>query len=283
MKNLENPFERIRHEYDSLSKQQRAISDCILEKGLEIAFMSANQLAQVSNTSPATVVRFTKYIGYASYLDFTEELHQMIVKDYRPMDKLGEAMRGQSSQEISLGQTIYHDETSLSSLMGLNREETVQEAIKLFCNARKIYVTGSRSAYALVHYFGFLLRELVQNVEYFQSSADDVYEMLEFGNNQDVLFVISFRRYARSTYQVADFCKKRGTNVIGLTDVPNSPLCRVCSLSLYAPNNTPFYSYTAAMTLLNSLVWGFAHQKGDQLSRALKERQQMLLEQNIFV
>ena len=245
--------------------------------------MSAKQLSVKSGTSPATVVRFTKHLGYASYLDFTEELHQMIIKDYRPMGKLGEAMDSQANKNISLQHTTFHETASISSLASLNPEISVQKTIQLLCQAKNIYITGARSAYTLVYYLGFLLKEIVHNIEYFSSSADDAYERLELGNNHDVLFIVSFRRYARSSFELAKFGQKRGLKVIGLTDVPNSPICRFCGLTLFAPNNTPFYSYTSAMSLINSIIWGFANVRGEELAESLKRRQKMLLEQDVFV
>jgi len=278
-----NLFDRIQPEHNSFSKQQRAICECILEKGLEVAFMSAKQLAEASNTSPATVVRFTKRLGYSSYLDFTAELHQMIVKDYRPMGKLREAMESRDSTKVSLEHTVAHENNSISAITKLNTEEVIHEITQQLCKARKIYITGARSAYTLVYYFGFLLRELVNNVVYFRSSADDAFEQLEVGSKEDLLFMISFRRYARSSHHLIQFGRQKGLKIVGLTDVPNSPLCRFCDLILFAPNNTPFYSYTAAMSLINSLIWGFASTKGDDLLESLHKRQRMLLEQDVFV
>ena len=276
-------FKRIREQYASLSRQQAAIADVILEQGLEVAFLSCNQLAAASGTSPATVVRFTRQFGYAKYLDFIDELHGLLVEGHRPMSKLTESLSAAEGAGPTLENAKAFDIQSLLDLGNFQQEDALLAAVKSLIGARRIYVTAARSAYSLAYYAGFLLREMAPNVEYFPSGAEDAFERLETAGSEDVLLVISFRRYARNSHQLVRFAAERCMRVIALTDAPASPLCTHADVVLYGPSTAPFYSYVAPMAVLNALVWGFARAKRDEVAAVLDQRQKMLLAQKVFI
>ncbi|WP_337997677.1 MurR/RpiR family transcriptional regulator [Oleispirillum naphthae] len=279
-----NVFDRIRQLYPTLAKQQRAIADLVLERGLETAFLSTTQIGEESGTSAATVVRFTQLLGFEKFADFADELHELVLAGKRPMSQLKASLEAAGSGGFpTLSEGLRHEAEGLAALANLQQDDSFAEAVRLLCAARRIRVTGARSAYALANYTGFLLREMVDNVRYFPAGAEDAFEILETGEEEDVLLVISFRRYARNSLRLAEFAAKRGVRVIVLTDVRASPLVPLADVALFAPTITPFYSYVAPMAVLNALVWGFARAKGDSLLRAFERRQQMLLEQKVFI
>ena len=276
-------FERIRERYGSFSKQQKAIADHILEVGLEVAFLSCNQLAQASGTSPATVVRFTQSLGYARYTDFVDELHGLLVEGHRPMSKLSESLSANEGRGVTLENSSAFDIQSVLDLAEFQQEQPLTDSVKLLIEAKRVFVTGARSAYSLAYYAGFLLREMAHNVQYFPSGAEDAFERMETAGREDVLLVVSFRRYARSSYRLARFAAERNVRVIALTDAPTSPLRSYADVVLYGPSTAPFYSYVAPMTVLNALIWGFARAKSDEVATILDQRQQMLLTQKVFI
>lgn len=277
------PFEDIRNRYNTLTKQQKVIADFILNKGLEVAFMSCNQLAQESGASPATVIRFTQSLGYKSYLDFAVELHALLLEGHRPMSKLKEAIDIESDEAISLERANFFEIESISDLTHLQQEPSLLEAIRLLSEAKRIYVTAARSAYSLAAYSGFLLKELVNAVQYFPSGAEDAYERLEAASTSDVLLVITFRRYARTSFRLAQFAAEHGVKIIALTDVPTSPVAGFSDVVLYAPNKMPFFSYVAPMAVLDALIWGFSRNRSEEITATLEKRQKMLLEQKVFI
>jgi DNA-binding MurR/RpiR family transcriptional regulator len=277
-------FDHIRERYGTLSKQQRAVADLILERGLEAAFLSTNQIGEASGTSAATVVRFTQLLGFEKFSDFAGELHDLVLSGSQPMSKLKASLEATADdQRPTLSNTLRHEMEGLAALAKLQQDATLAEAVRLLAGANRIYVTGARSANTLASYIGFLLREMIDNVDYLPAGAENAFETLENGGPKDVLLAISFRRYARSSYRLVEFARKRGIRVIALTDARTSPLVPHAAVALIAPTTTPFYSYVAPMAVLNALLWGFARAKGDRIVRSFEKRQQMLLEQEVFV
>lgn len=278
-----NVFDRIRSRYGSLSRQQKAIADFVLTCGLEVAFMSSNQIGEGSGTSAATVVRFAQMLGYESFVDLSEELHGLVLKGSRPMSQLEASLGTTDGSAPSIAKTVHHEIDSMARLDDLQQEAAAARAIELLSEARRIFVVGARSAYAVAYYAGFLLGELADNVRHFQAGTDDALEILERAGPEDVLLAVSFLRYARSSYRLVEFAADRGVRIVALTDGPASPIVPRAEVVLFAPSATPFHSYAAAMAVVDMVIWGFAWANRERFAGALEIRLQMLLEQKVFV
>jgi len=278
-----NLFDILREGYPSFSKQQKAIADFILAKGLEASYMTTLEIAEETASSAATVVRFTQSLGYASFSDFTRDLQTMMLKGFTPMTKLRESMDSNSGESGSLSLTCRYETENLFHLLEMKQNEAFEEASELMAKAGRIYLTGARSAFSLVYYGGFLLRELVHNVFYFPSGSESVYEDLEDISSKDVLISVCFHRYARNTVKLTSFASRKGAKIIALTDGTNSPLRPFSDVVLSAPNNAPFYSYVPAMAILDGLIWAFAKKKKVEIADKVEQRLHMLLDNEVFI
>lgn len=134
----------------------------------------------------------------------------------------------------------------------------VKKGLELLLNAKKVVIFGGRTSYSLVHYAGFLLRQLDRKFEFFNSTCDDSIERLRILEKSDCCVAISFHRYFRRTIELASYCSKKGVPMIALTDSVKSPLLSYSSLALLAPNKAPFYSYVSPMAIINVLIVCYA-------------------------
>ena len=64
-----NVLDRIREQYDGMSKGHKKIAAFILEHYDQAVFMTAARLGDTLRISESTVVRFASGIGYAGYPD----------------------------------------------------------------------------------------------------------------------------------------------------------------------------------------------------------------------
>lgn len=245
--------------------------------------MSSNRIGEAAGASAATVVRFAQMLGFENFIDFSKELHGLVLADKRPMSQLKASLETPDGSAPTVATTVHHEVDSLVRLDGLQQEAGAARAIELLSKARRIFVVGARSAYAVAYYAGFLLGELADNVRYFQAGGDDALEIVERAGPEDVLLAVSFLRYARSTYRLVEFAADRGVRVIAITDGPASPIVSRAEVALFAPSATPFHSYVAAMAVVDLMIWGFAQANSERLAGSFENRLQMLLEQKVFV
>lgn len=67
--NKNNIFNRINSIYENLTNSEKKIADTILNGNYNIITMTTAELAKVSETSSASVIRFCKSIGVSSYTE----------------------------------------------------------------------------------------------------------------------------------------------------------------------------------------------------------------------
>ena len=72
-------FARLRMGIKDLPTQQKLICSYILDNYQQVAFYTVEELAQASKTSPATVVRVVKRLGYDSYKELLEQLQKVMM------------------------------------------------------------------------------------------------------------------------------------------------------------------------------------------------------------
>jgi DNA-binding MurR/RpiR family transcriptional regulator len=90
---------------------------------------------------------------------------------------------------------------------------------------------------------------------------------------KDVLVVISFKRFTRESFTIAERMKKKKSTVIAITNSELSPIAKLADVTLIAGTNIPTYieSYTAPMSLINALVAAIALRKKDEAMSALEK------------
>ena len=69
------------------SKNQKLLANYILENLQTIPLLSVKDLANKSGVSNATVVRFSRVLGYQGYLEFRNHLMDLLKESLSPADK----------------------------------------------------------------------------------------------------------------------------------------------------------------------------------------------------
>ena len=67
---MENPYERIKKMYTSLTKKEQALADYILENPVQFTRLTAQTLAEKSHSSKSALIRLCQKIGYDGYSEF---------------------------------------------------------------------------------------------------------------------------------------------------------------------------------------------------------------------
>ena len=277
-------FKRIQILYADLPQKMRRIADFIIQQQEQAAFLTGKEIALSCQTSPATVARFFKILGYEKFQSFALEAQNRLKERRLPLRKIQEAFNFQAEEEEmdSLEQTCLYERRNIEALLAVNNRDCFADALKCMFSASSICLVGDRSAYALVHYAGSVLRSFSNRVDFFASGEGMAYERMEALTENDLLIGVSFHRYAQSTWKLMRYAWKKGVPVLAITDSASSPLSDVSTYRLLAPNEAPFYSYTTAMILFNALIRSYAYHKKD-LAPDFKKRASMLLSNDVYL
>ncbi|MDO4589611.1 MAG: MurR/RpiR family transcriptional regulator [Fusobacterium sp.] len=240
--------------YESFSKSFKKIADYIRYNQSIVSFISINQLAKETDTSPATITRFSKNLGFRGYPDFQKIFQKEVEKETSYMKGLKNSIDEMSGGTNVLQDVINTNIELLQEIDVLEIEKTLDQAVEWIKSSRKLYILGARGSYALAYYLYFMLKEFREGVELMISGASDFTDKLLYSQKDDLLFTISFHPYTNFTCQVTEFFKEQGNKVITVTDKKDSTLGNISDLVLTTKNGERAYTFVPGIVILNALL-----------------------------
>jgi len=248
--------EKLKAIYPSLSKQQKKVADFFLTEGSEAAFLSVAELARQVRTSQATVVRFSRVIGFKGYPDLQRELQNWIRQKISPSRVLQNLMI--KAPEENVYRRIFQiDRQNLDETEEANPQEKLDRAVREIIQAKRIGFIGFRTSQAMAYLLYFFIGRVRKNCELLDDGGNLTNQLMYYGA-KDLLLAISFPRYSRLTLEILKYGKKMGCKIIVITDNPVSPVGQMADVILLSERKsaTYFNSLASAVTLVNCLVAG---------------------------
>lgn len=273
-------LDRIKNEMCRLSDRQQQLAQYILKEYENAAFLTAAKLAEVSDVSEATVVRFAARMGYARYSELQKDLQTVLRGQLSQSDRFRRSNGAASANSESgvMATAIKSMRTDMHSieqtLLSLN-EHVLRQAVQWLASARRVYVIGTHSEYGIACYFGCTLSWIRDQVYLIDGSHNPVFDALSEINEQDVVVALSFPPYPSATVLLLDQATKNTPNSIAITDSDLSPLAQRASCCLYAQDEKLFYADNSApaVSLLSAILALVSKENFEESSAYLKRKQ----------
>lgn len=245
--------------FPSLTPGEQKVGQLVYDNPRQTFMLKSAQLARLAGVSESTISRFVKKIGYDNFGAMKEDLARQTLESFSTTARLAESTDHlDSSRAMSV--VAQTDAANISRLTSQVSPEAFDRAVQAMCSARTIYVLGLRSSYALALYLAFDLRFILNGVRLLKPGIGDIPEQIMEAGQEDVLVVLSFKRFTRETVSIAEAMKKRVGRVIGLTSSELSPIAVLSDTVLICNTDVPsfFESFTAPMSLINGLLASIA-------------------------
>ena len=241
-----------------LTPSEAKIADYICGHHPEVAFENVTSISRNTGVSKATVVRFIKRLGFEGFARFHEKLRADMMEEYASPKQRFTLMKQQLEGDGDLlGQNVSVIMKNLQqALARIDRDLFEQIARLISEDGRHLYVIGQRTSFGLAYMFHSLLGYVRPRTTFLEMQPAMLPDVLAEIGPADMLFAVSFRRYARITRQVARHFAARGATVMALVDSEFSPLADFASLQLVVPSEglAMFRSRCAATAVLESLA-----------------------------
>lgn len=243
----------IRQEYDNLSRGKQKVAKYILESLKAVSYSTITELKKEIGVSETTIIRFAHAIGFKSYSQMQEKIKESILdKDSYLLD---EASTYENSELEDYKQTVQRDIDILKDLQKNLDIAALEKSANLITNAKKILVIGGHTAYASAYWFYSTVGLMVPNVHLVD--IKNKHSALLDIDSDTVLVAISFPRYRKLTYTVAQRVKDKGGHLISISDSILSPISRIAEISLLTSTNrdeSGYNSISPVISLLNLLI-----------------------------
>jgi DNA-binding MurR/RpiR family transcriptional regulator len=281
---MENILDKISDTFQELTPSQRKVAQYVYHNINEAFLLNSFQIAKTANVSEATVTRFLTNLGFSGFSEFKREIARQVLESFSTTQRLAESAEDLKARGNVFSEILQGDIENIQTLTATISDQLFEQAVNELCSARSIYVLGLRSSYALAFYLTFDLRFFLDRVILIKPGIGDMPEQVLGVTKDDVLVVISFRRYTRESFDIAEI-KKRAGSVIALTNSELSPVAKLADVTLVASTNIPTYieSYTAPMSIINALITAIALRKKDQAISALNKLETTLEEFQTYI
>lgn len=240
--------------YTNYSKSFKKIVDFIRHNQSIVSFISINELAKETQTSPATITRFSKNLGFKGYPEFQKIFQKDVEKETSHMKEFRETLNDEVGENI-LKEVIETNIELLEEIDAEKLDKQLDQAVEWIKSSRKLYILGARGSYALAYYLYFMLKEFREDVELMISGASDFTDRLLYSRKEDLLFTISFHPYTNFTCQVTEFFKDQGNRIVTITDKKDSTLGNISDLVLTTKQGGKAYTFVPGIVMLNALLF----------------------------
>lgn len=238
----------------ALSPNQQVLARHVLANYQAVAFSTIKQLARACGVSEATIVRFSKAVGFAGYPALQKEIRRVVRADLKGPDRFKLTYSSSSSRQDTLSSVIRKEIENISYFQQAHAPQELANAVRAMRGASEVLVAGTRSTAPLAYHLWFGLAKIGISTTRILEVTTTTYDRVNRSDRGTLLVVIGFPRYLRELVELVRFARERGIKTLTITDSPTSPLKG--DLSLYAPAESASFVafHCAPMILINTLL-----------------------------
>jgi DNA-binding MurR/RpiR family transcriptional regulator len=186
---LNNLIVMINDRLPKMSKSHKLIGRFIIEHSHRVINLTATKLGEEIGVSESTVVRFANELGFRGYPELQKSLRNHIKVKMTSVQRIDvfDAFMG----DDVIRDVLSNDIENLKVSSELLDREQFENATRLICGAKSVYIVGVRSASMLANFLHYYLDLIMENVHLVMTSgAGEVYEQLRRIGKDDVIIGI---------------------------------------------------------------------------------------------
>jgi len=216
---------RIRSALPDLHPSERRLADTLLSFPGEIASYSATELSQLANVSNATVTRFVRRLGYASF----DEARQAARLTQQSGAAVFQSLVSKQGPESALAAHIEQSRINTeNSFAGITLAE-IDEIASAMLKANRVWIIGFRTAHAFAVYLGAQMGQILPNLTLLPQAGQTLAESLCSIDKHDLVLVFSLRRPIKQLENIfrelanTDACSLVITDTPALSQINTTP------------------------------------------------------------
>lgn len=218
---------RIKQHYGMLSQSEKKIADYMMENNEKIKNCTVAKLAERTETSPATIVRFCRSLGFKGFSDFKLYLSGEFLS---PKAKW---MNIEEDESISVikQKTFKFNQNSIDETISLLDDEALDSAVKAINEASQIVIIaeGGSASSARAGFDAFLKIGLPCVL-----LEDPFFQVLALSRlpKDAIVIGICHSGQARNVVESMKVAKSKKLTTIGLVGIVGSPMMKYIDIPL---------------------------------------------------
>lgn len=243
---------RLREATESMSATERSIAAFIQQYPERTITLNVRQLAEQSYTSPSTVVRLCKRLGFSGYRALHQALTYELAQLRRDAGHQTEEIAPEDTIERVIEKVTYKNITSLEDTRRLQDPATVSACVALLRASRTVLLFGIGSSLCVARdaYLKFL------RINKPCSINDDWHSQLLQARNagpQDVGIVFSYSGATTEMVACMQALRAGGAPCIAVTRYARSPVSALATYNLYTAATEALFRSGAMSSRISQL------------------------------
>ncbi len=256
-----------------LTPSERKVARALFATNMMAGFDTVAELAQRTQVSGPTVVRFATKLGFAGYPEFQKALRQDLAARIDSPLRMYERRRAKSGPKDVVEQAHQTFVRALDATFANLPRAEIEAVVELLADPRRpIWTTGGRSSQTCATALFSDLFQFRPNCRLIGSDGGLRNDSLLDMGRRDVLIVFDFRRYQKDTVDFAHKAAKRGVTIVLITDPWLSPIAdiadHVLTASVEAPS--PYDSLVAALAVAETLLAALVARMGTSIRQRIE-------------
>jgi RpiR family transcriptional regulator, carbohydrate utilization regulator len=273
------PSARIASVLPSLLPSERRVAELIMAEPAAAVEATAQELADRAAVARSTVVRTCQSLGYTGYPQLRVALaRELAARPAAEPEYAASALGGLQRSADGIA-------TGLDGLTSMLDDATVDRAVALLSDARRLVVVGNGLSGPLATEFALRLTAVGRPAEFVADPISQRVAISALGAD-DACVVVSGSGASEASIRAARTARGAGTPLVVLTSFSQSPLVALADAALVVPPTGGFRtelertSRVAHALLVEALVDVVSARLGDA-SRAARERVLAILEETL--
>lgn len=279
---MDNFITKLTTLYDTFTPYHAKIANYLMDNMDRCAFDTLEEISEKIGVSTTTVIRFSRALGYSGYSDMQKDIQSNI------QNKVALPERLRNSSQITNNQMLQNsfsnDIANIQKTLMAQKDEDLNKVVEEITTAKKVFILGMRSSFAVSYYMASRLGEIKKGVRLIDSIGMLYPEEIVDAEKEDVCIAFLFPRYSKMTATVISWLKNQGVKIILFTSMNSTAVSGYgdiilpCAISSISYKN----SYAAPMCLTNYLIAAIAKNNFDE-SKEVLEKTETILKQGYYL
>lgn len=238
--------------------------DYMIENFNEVTFMSAEKLCYAMGCTEEELREFWGGFGVGSLLELMTLLRQAAYGEEIPAD----GDRERKLRNIT-DMVMRYELDNITDYVSALDPALLDRLARDMSAATEVYILGVRSTAPMAVYAAHILSVAgirTRKLDVAENYVDGVVNMDRGG----LVLALDFTRYHKGTLVLLNMLRKKGFNIVAITDSPDAPVAKVAQYSICVPRRSYDYtdSFVTTTMLLNTLaVYVGLHDKSALIGR----------------
>lgn len=223
---------RINNLKNDFTLSERKIADFIVNNADMVYNLATSELANLTNTSPASIIRFSQKLGYEGFKELKISLAKETPQNDIDEDKIYEKVTIHDSMNEIINKIAVGNINAIRNTIELIDEKAIIDAIEAISSARRINIYGVGGSLLVAQDLQYKLVRIDMPA---YIHLDTHLQLVSAANitKDDVAIAFSHSGKTIETYRAMEISKQRGAKTISITKFGENPISNISDIKIY--------------------------------------------------